>query len=207
MSVPFLVRLGKLTGDSKYFDDAALQVINFDKYLFDEDAGLYKHGWFQQTNEKSIAYWGRANGWIVWGTSEALLNIPKEHKDYAKMVEIFNAHLSGIIKYQSTEGMWHQVLNKPESFKETSCTAMYIIGILRGVENGWLPEVYKDNAVLAWNELKSKIAADGTVKDICRGTGIGFDLDFYYNRTRFDNDPRGLGAVMTAASEIIKLEK
>jgi rhamnogalacturonyl hydrolase YesR len=204
MSVPFLVRMGKLTGDSKYFDDAALQIMNFNNYLFDEEIGLYKHGWFEQTGERSIAFWGRANGWVVWAVTEALLNIPRKHKDYEKIVNLFKVHIDGLLNFQSDEGMWHQVINKPESFKETSCTAMYIIGILRGVENGWLPDKYKENAVRAWNELKSKIAEDGTVKDICRGTGIGFDLDFYYERARFDNDPRGLGAVLTAVSEIIK---
>ena len=207
MSVPFLVRLAKLENKNSYYEESALQVINFHNYLFDENTGLYKHGWFQKDNSKSIAFWGRANGWIIWATSEALLHIPETNNNYNKILEIFRKHINGIIKYQSVEGMWHQVLNKPESFKETSCTAMFIIGILRGVENGWLPAVYKDNALLAWEELKSRIMDDGTVKDICRGTGIGFDLEFYFNRNRFDNDPRGLGAVLTAAAEVMKLDQ
>jgi len=204
MSVPFLVRMGKLTGDQNYFDDCANQIINFNKYLFDEEMGLYKHGWFGKTASKSIAFWGRANGWIAWATSEALLHMPKDHKQFEKIKSIFKSHLRGLIKYQSKNGMWHQILNYPNSFKETSCTSMYIIGILRGVENGWLEETYTENALLAWNELKTKINKDGTVKDICRGTGIGYDLEFYYNRNRFDNDPRGLGAVLTAAMEVHK---
>lgn len=207
MSVPYLVRLGKLNNDERYFNDATLQIINFNKYLFNKNDGLYKHGWFGNTKEKSIAYWGRANGWIIWATSEALLHIPKTHKDYEKIENIFKEHLEGIIKYQSATGMWHQILDKPESFKETSCTAMFIIGILRGVENGWIEKKYKDNAMLAWNELKTKITKDGTVKDICRGTGIGYDLEFYFNRKRFDNDPRGLGAILTATAEMIKVEE
>lgn len=205
MSVPYLVRLGKLNNDEKYFDDAALQIINFNKYLFNKNRGLYKHGLFGNTKEKSIAYWGRANGWIVWATSEALLHIPKTHKDYKKIENIFKEHLEGIIKYQSKTGMWHQILDKPESFKETSCTAMFIIGILRGIDNGWIEKKYKDNAMMAWDELKTKITKDGTVKDICRGTGIGYDLEFYFNRKRFDNDPRGLGAILTATAEMIKV--
>lgn len=43
MSVPFLARLGELTGDTSYFDDAARQVINFNKYLFDEKKTLMHH--------------------------------------------------------------------------------------------------------------------------------------------------------------------
>jgi len=207
MSVPFLVRMGKLTRDKKYYDDAANQIINFNKYLFDEEACVYKHGWFSPTNEKSKIYWGRANGWIVWATSEALLYLPKDHKSYAEIKNIFKTHIEGLLKYQDKSGMWHQVLDKPESFKETSCTAMYILGIVRGVMNGWVDDSYKENAIRAWNELKTKISEDGTVKDICRGTGIGYDDDFYFNRKRFDNDPRGIGAVLTAAVEIVKISE
>ena len=205
MSVPYLVRMGKLTRDKNYYDDAARQVINFKKYLFNENIGLYKHGWFQESNKTSIAYWSRANGWVVWAHTEALLHIPKDHEDYEILVSIFKKHIQGLLKYQSETGMWHQILDNPDSFKETSSTAMFILGILRGVKNGWIPEQYKENALLAWNELKTRIDEDGTVKDICRGTGIGFDYDFYLNRQRFDNDPRGLGAVLTAISEIISI--
>jgi unsaturated rhamnogalacturonyl hydrolase len=206
MSVPFLVRMGKLTNDTKYYNDAAQQIINFNNYLFDDNVGLYKHAWFGPTNKKSEVYWGRANGWIVWATSEALMYLPKEHSAYAKIQSIYRKHIEGLVKYQDESGMWHQVLDKPESFKETSCTAMYILGIVRGVKNGWLDNKYIENALNAWNELKTKIDSDGTVKDICRGTGIGYDDEFYFNRKRFDNDPRGLGAVLTAATEIMKIE-
>ena len=73
MSVPFLVRLGKLTGDKKYFDDAAIQIINFNNYLSDSSNGLYNHCWYNESKKQSAVNWGRANGWIIWATSEALL--------------------------------------------------------------------------------------------------------------------------------------
>jgi unsaturated rhamnogalacturonyl hydrolase len=37
MSVSFLARMGELTGDRKYFDDAANQVFHFHKYLFNKE--------------------------------------------------------------------------------------------------------------------------------------------------------------------------
>ena len=79
MSVPFLVRMARTTGEQKYWDDAARQVINFRKYLLDPATGLYKHGWFSHTKEQSIAFWGRANGWVVWATAELLNWLPTTH--------------------------------------------------------------------------------------------------------------------------------
>src|SRR5205814_419930 len=43
MSVPYLARMGKLTGDKKYFDFAIQQVENFNKYIYDSTTGLYFH--------------------------------------------------------------------------------------------------------------------------------------------------------------------
>jgi rhamnogalacturonyl hydrolase YesR len=202
MSVPFLVRAAKLYNNPKLYGDAAKQVINFNKYLFDKEKQLYKHAWFDFSKEESVAYWGRANGWIIWATSDALSNLPQNHKNYNDVKKIFVKHLEGLVKFQNEDGMWHQVLDRKDSFEETSCTAMFIIGLARGIKNGWIKKSYDKNLMLAWNAFKSKISADGVVKDITRGTGIGNDLDFYFKRERFNNDPRGLGAVLTAAVEM-----
>lgn len=204
MSVPFLIRAARLYNNSKFYDDAAAQIINFNKYLYDKDKKLYKHAWFDFVKERSVAFWGRANGWLIWAISDALQIIPKNHKDYNRIKNIFKEHVEGLVKYQDVSGMWHQVLDRIDSFEETSCTAMFIIGLTRGIKNGWIKKSYEKNLMLAWNALKSKISEDGVVKDITRGTGIGNDLDFYFRRERFNNDPRGLGAVITAAVEMEK---
>ena len=207
MSVPLLVRAGVLYNDKKYFDKAAKQIVNFNKYLFDSKTGLYKHGWFSMTNEKSKVFWGRANGWVVWATSEALKFLPVDHPAYKEIGRIFKEHLEGIVKHQDESGMWHQILDDKTSFEETSCTAMFIVGLSRGILNGLIDKKYSGNALKAWQALQSKIDSTGIVKDICCGTGIGTTPEFYKTRDKFDNDPRGLGAVITAAIEINELEK
>lgn len=206
MAVPVLIRMGNITGDKKYFEEAVRQIISFNKKLFDEKKNLYKHGWFSKTGETSIAFWGRANGWIIWALSEALLHLPKNLKEYSEIMTIYKSLVDGLIKYQDKSGMWHQVLDHPESYEETSCTAMFVLGIARGVNNKWLNESYSDYAFKGWNALTKKIEPEGIVHGICRGTGIGENLEFYFNRPTFDNDPRGLGAVLTAGIEVSKLQ-
>lgn len=206
MSVPFLLRWAKITGDRKYYDDAAHQIVRFYHYLFDEEKGLMKHGWFSRTGETSVAFWGRANGWVVWAMSEALLHLPKDHSEFERIRSLFGKHIRGLAKYQDESGMWHQVLDHPNSYEETSCTAMYVAGMARGVLNNWIDDKYRDNALKGWRALQQVIAADGTVHGICRGTGIGDSFEFYYNRQTFDHDPRGLGAMLMAGVEISKLQ-
>lgn len=205
MSVPFLLRLGRITGEQLYFDDAARQIVNFTRLLFDKKKQLFYHGWFSQTERHSVAFWGRANGWVIWATSEALHYLPKNHPQYSKILGIYRKHIDGLAKVQGKNGMWHQVLDHPESYEETSCTAMFVLGIARGVREGWIEKKHKDNALKGWSALTQKIADDGTVHGICRGTEIGSDLDFYFNRATFDHDPRGLGAVILAGIEIASM--
>ncbi len=207
MSVPFLLEMGKLSGENKYFDDVVFQIRNFYTYLFKKEKGLVHHGWFNEWRENSTVFWGRANGWMIWATSEALEVLPKDYKGYDEILSLYKAHIKGLISYQDQSGMWHQVLDHPESYEETSCTAMYCLAIARGVRNGWLKQEIAIHSTRAWNALQKKISTSGTVAGICRGTGIGEDLEFYFTRQTFDQDPRGLGAVITAGIEMEKLQK
>lgn len=205
MSVPFLIRYAQITGESNYYDDAAKQILLFYEKLFSAQTQLYYHGWFSNDQTTSVAHWGRANGWVIWAITEALLYLPKEHNDYSKILDIYKNHVQGLIPFQNENGRWHQVIDKPESYEETSSTAMFTLAIARGVLNNWLGESYTQYAIKGWNGIADKIKDDGTVEGICRGTGIGFDLEFYFNRETPDNDPRGLGAVLTAGVEVSKL--
>jgi rhamnogalacturonyl hydrolase YesR len=207
MSVPLIVRYGALHDQKKYFDDAARQIINFNKYLLDRNTNLYEHAWFSRTKKCSDYFWGRANGWVVWATAEALKYLPKDHPSRKQIEEIFTNHLKGIVSCQEKNGMWHQILDDKSTFEESSCTAMFIIGISNAIMSGILDKGYSVNVLNAWNALQRNISGEGIVKDICCGTGIGTTAEFYKTRERPENDPRGLGSVITAALEVDKLEK
>ncbi|MCL2650023.1 MAG: glycoside hydrolase family 88 protein [Candidatus Azobacteroides sp.] len=205
MSVPFLVRYGSLTGDEHYFDEAAKQITNFDKYLYDAPTGLYYHGWNETKKEHAGFLWGRANGWIAWAISEALLNIPKNHPQYQTLLDIHRRQLETIVKYQDEDGMWHQLLNMPSSYKETSATAIFVMTIARAVREGWIDKKYADNALRGWNAIEKRIDSLGVVSGICSSTSILSDAESYMNQKTLPNDPRGMGAVFMSAVETNKL--
>jgi rhamnogalacturonyl hydrolase YesR len=202
MSGAFSLHMAEISGDPAWYDDVALQALNFKEYLFDDEAGLYKHGWFSPTNSQSEIFWCRANGWITWAMAEALARLPHDHPDYPMILRQFKTHIENLIALQHTGGLWHQVLDHPETYLETSGSAMYVLAIARGIRKGWLPESYRKNAVLGWKGISGKISANGIVSGICRGTPIGHTVQFYEDRDTFKNDPRGLGAVIQAGIEI-----
>ena len=207
MSVPFLLRMAELSGEEQYYDEATSQIISFTEKLYNEEKELFHHGWFSKTSSCSPVFWGRANGWVVWAIGEALSILPEEHPDYSRIKQIYQKHLNGLIQFQDESGMWHQVLDHPESFAETSSTAMFTLGLARGIREGWLSRDLTDNALLAWQGLQKYISEEGVVSSICKGTGIGKTLEFYFTRPTYPNDPRGLGAVIYAGMEIKKLNE
>lgn len=206
MSVPALAQMGALTGERRYFDDAVRQVRQFSERMFVKEQGLYRHGWVEGMDPHPAFFWGRANGWAIVATVELLEVLPADHPGRAALIEQLRAHVAGLAKVQSGTGLWHQLLDRPDSYLETSATAMYAFAIARGINRGWLDRrVYSPVAVLAWNAVTTKVNAAGEVEDVCVGTGMGFDPAFYYYRPRHVRAAHGYGPVLLAGAEIIAL--
>ena len=207
MSVPFLSRMGELTGDPKYFEDAVTQVLNFNKYLWDEDKGLYYHCYYSDLNRNGVAHWGRCNGWVMMANVQLLDRLPADHPKREEILRNLEKHILGIAKYQNGKGLWHQLLDMNDSYQESSCTSMFVYTIAHAVNEGWIDKRYATIALAGWEGLKNNmITSDGQLKNVCIGTGIQDDLVFYYNRPSRLNELHGLGAVIEAGIEIMRLK-
>jgi unsaturated rhamnogalacturonyl hydrolase len=205
MGLSFLARMGELTGDSRYFDDAAKQVINFHKYLFDEQKGLMRHCWYSDVNRPGVAFWGRANGWAMVAQIDLLDRLPQNHPQRDTLLALLQRHLLGIAQYQSGEGLWHQLLDKMDSYLETSCSAMFTYAVARAVNKGYLEPRYASIAQRGWEGVMSKIRSDGQVEGVCTGTVVSDDLVYYYQRPTPLNDVHGIGTILLAGAEVLQL--
>jgi unsaturated rhamnogalacturonyl hydrolase len=204
MSVPFLARMGKLTGDTKYFDFAIKQVEQFNKYIYDPTTGLYFHTFYTDENMNGVARWGRCNGWVALAQVELLNNLPANHPKRSELIKLLERQIVGFSRYQDTSGMWHQLLDKPESYLESSVTAMYVYAVAKAVNEGWINKRFITIAQRGWDALAKKITANGQIPDICIGTSVEEDISYYFNRPRETNDTHGLGAFLMAGAEMIK---
>jgi unsaturated rhamnogalacturonyl hydrolase len=207
MSVPLLARMGKITGDTKYFDDAITQVENFNKYLFDESTGLYIHCYYTDVNKQGVAHWGRCNGWLAIAQVELLSALPANHPKRKHLVDLLLRQIVGFSRYQDTSGLWNQLLDKKDSYLETSATAMFTYTVAKAVNEGWIPKTYINIAKEGWKGVASKIDQKGQIIDVCIGTGTSEALSFYYKRAVPLNDVHGHGPVLLAGSEMVKFNK
>jgi rhamnogalacturonyl hydrolase YesR len=208
MSVPALAQMGALTGERKYFDDAVKQILQFSARMFVPEKGLYRHGWVQDMEPHPAFHWARANGWAVVAMAELLEVLPPDHPGRAAVLEQYRAHVRGLAAYQDGAGLWHQLVDRPDTYLETSASAMYVYAIAHGINRGWLDgKAYDPMVSLGWNAVAQKINATGQVEGTCVGTGMGFDPAFYYFRPVNVLAAHGYGPVLLAGAEMIALRK
>jgi unsaturated rhamnogalacturonyl hydrolase len=208
MSVPALAQVGRLTGEGRYFDDAVKQVTQFAERMFVREKGLFMHGWVQGMSVHPAFHWARANGWALMSMVELLDVLPQDHPGRPAVLDLLQRHVQGLAARQSGTGFWHQLLDRDDSYFETSATAIYAYCIARAIDNGWVdPVAYGPTALLAWNAVTTKVNAQGQVEGTCVGTGMGFDPAFYFHRPRSAFAAHGYGPVILAGGELIRLLK
>jgi rhamnogalacturonyl hydrolase YesR len=187
----------RATGRKEYIERAALEIDAYLKKL-QQPNGLFYHG------EAFPFFWGRGNGWVAAGLAELLTVLPKTNSHYKSILEGYQKMMKTLLFLQDEDGMWHQLVDHPESYKETSCTAMFGYAITVGYKKGLLPEeVFKTASDKAWEGLVTYINEDGKLRDVCVGTGQTNDLNFYLTRPRSTGDLHGQAPVLWFAYSLL----
>jgi rhamnogalacturonyl hydrolase YesR len=208
MGVPALAQMGKLTGNKKFYDEAVKQIIQYSKRMFNKNLGIFMHGWVESMETHPEFHWGRANGWAILTLTEVLDILPKDHKGRAEVLALYKAHAKGLASYQTGTGFWHQLLDKNDTYLETSSTAIYTYCIAKGINEGWLDAAtYGPMALLGWNAVATKVNEKGQVEGVCVGTRMSFEPAFYYYRPVNVYAAHGYGPAIFAGAEIIHLIK
>lgn len=198
MGGPLLARAGALTGDGRYFDQC-LRHVRFMQQLCLRQDGLYRH------SPLNKGAWGRGNGFPALGLAIILDNIPGKHPHRPEFVAMAQEHLGALAPYQDADGLWHNLVDRPESYAEFTATAMIGICIATGLRQGWLKESEWERPLQqAWQAIKGRIDAEGlTFTNVCTGTGKQKNLeDYYFRDAILGRDDRGAAMACLLAMEM-----
>jgi len=200
MATPLVVEAGKLTGDRKYFDLAARHFAFMERLDLRPD-GIYRH------SPLTDAAWGRGNAFPALGLALSLTGFPKDHPGYPRLLLAYQQLMASVAKFQDDDGMWHEVIDEPGSYPETSATSMIATAILRGIRNGWLDKnAYQPRVDRAWRAIETRVAPGGVLIDVCESTNKQKTLEDYLHRAAsLDKDPRGGAMAMLFATEMAGL--
>ncbi len=120
---PFLARLALATGEDRYFDQAADELLGYARTLQDESSGLLRHG-HEHYAGRNGAYWARGNGWALMGLVETLALLPLSHPSVPELRDRLAALVEALAAHQDESGLFHTVLTDPGAYLETTLAAM-----------------------------------------------------------------------------------
>lgn len=192
------VQAFRATGDRKYIDRAAIEMSTYLDKL-QQPNGLFYHA------PDVPFYWGRGDGWVAAGMAELLSSLPKDHSQRFRIMNGYTKMMKALLAYQDKDGMWHQLIDHPESYPETSSTGMFTFAMITGVKNGWLDEkTYGKAARKGWLGLVSYLEPNGAIRNVCRGTNKENDLQYYLDRERITGDLHGQAPILWSASAMLR---
>ena len=125
------------------------------------------------------------------------------------MISANREHLLAMIDHQDEMGMWHQIVDRPESYREFTVTCMTTFAIVRGLRNGWLNrQTFEPFVQRAWESIKCRIGPGGKLVDVCAGTGKQKTRRAYYDRPAIlGRDDRGGAMALMISTELAFAER
>ena len=188
----------RATGDQKYINRAAKEMVLYIKTIQLEN-GLFYH------SPEARYSWARGNGWMAVGMAEIIRNLPKDNPDKEQIMAGYKKMMAALLKFQESDGMWKQIIDDPEAWKETSGTAMFTYAMVTGVKNGWLDkETYGAAARKGWLALITYINQDDELTEVCEGTNIKNDRNHYLQRKRIVGDLHGQAPLIWCATALLR---
>ncbi len=231
MIQPFYTRYQTKYGGKDYHDIIS-QYKNARKYIYDEKAKLYHHGW--DSSKKmfwadpvtgcSKEYWLRALGWFMVSLIDVYGYMSEEmYDEYHTIKELFKEIVDDVLAYQDNESkMFWQVVDQPGrkgNYLETSGSSMIAYAILKGVRLEALPKRYQKIGMEIFEGISKKYLTDNNgdlnLGGICLVAGLGPEKDlrrdgtfeYYISEPIVENDAKGTGPLIMAYTEMIKLNK
>ena len=162
MAPPFLAVAG-------HPDEAVRQVEGYRETLRSPEKGAYFHIWDEarQRFERKLL-WGVGNGWAAAGMARVIRALPEAMRgDKERIAGHVRELLDACLKFQRTDGLFHDVLDDPSTFVETNAAQMFAYTIYRGVKAGWLAPSYLAPADRMRKAAHAKVDAFGLVQGVC----------------------------------------
>jgi unsaturated rhamnogalacturonyl hydrolase len=162
MAPPFLAAAG-------HHEEAVRQLDGMGQRLWNAERRLYSHRWHEGRQEFVTAKaWGVGNGWAMAGLARVVDAVPERlAPDRERLARRAKETLDGCLAHLRPDGLFHNVIDDPDTFVETNLSQMAAYTVFRGVRSGWLPRSYLPRALEMREAAHGKVDARGYVQGVC----------------------------------------
>lgn len=218
MGAPIFAKLGRLTGEQKYFDKMwAMYAYTRNEHggngMFNPKDGLW---WRDQDFDPPYkepngedCYWSRGNGWVYVALTRIMDEIPADEKHRADYLADFLTMSEALKKCQREDGFWNVSLHDPDHFggKELTGTSLFVCGMAWGINQGLLDRAeYLPIVEKAWNAMVKDAVHKNGFLGYVQGTGKEpKDGQPVTHDSVPDFEDFGTGCFLLAGSEVYKL--
>jgi unsaturated rhamnogalacturonyl hydrolase len=198
---PFLALLGHQTNDPARLELAAELLLSNARVLQDEASGLFSHGFDDATGKPNRVHWGRGQGWALLGLVDTLHLLPEGSAGYAEICERLSALVAGLDRWEQEPGRWSTVVDRPETYRESSVSAFAALGVQRAMRWGLLDQDHAGMVQRAWDATLVQVAPTGELTGVSDATPVGADAA-HYDARPLGSYPWGQGPALLAAIEM-----
>ncbi len=202
MTCPVYTRLAPINGDTNLVLEAARLLDLCARRCQNPTNGLFWHVYDHNRGATIGPLWARGNGWVALSYMEVLPLLDRNSATFRKLFADFEPFARSILVTRDpATGLWHTILDHPDTYLETSASAMFLCAFLRANRAGLL---HVPNSTLAqtWTALAAKVDLHGRVFDVSGGTDARTDLTRYTNKVR-GTYTWGTGAFLLTAAELL----
>ncbi len=198
---PFLAALAQATGEPRYFDQAAAELLGYARTLQADD-GLLFHG-FERDCGRNGERWARGNGWALMGLVDTLAMLPHTHPAAPELRRRTLALADALASTQHPSGLWHTVVDDPGTYLESTLAAMAAYALHEGLRSGLLDASrHAEMERRARAAMHAQLGADGVLARVSDATPVGARA--VYATRPFGIFPWGQGPLLLALCQEVR---
>lgn len=204
---PYLLYSGLKYKKPEWVDAAVFETLELFKILKDPNGLIHQARGFRGYKVISEDNWSRGNGWGAYALAMMVRDLPNNHPRKKEINTLAKNFFSALLKYQNSEGLWHQEMSDATSYVETSGSGLMLYAIGIGLEMKVIDPSNLSQFKKGLSGYLSYIAEDGSVSHTCQGClspGLGLKQD-YKNRSWIYNDHHAFGPVVLAFAQAAKM--
>ena len=220
MAQPFQTAYARAAGQPEIFADTVRQFLAVESNLKAE-TGLYHHGWDESHAERwadpvtgcSPCVWSRAMGWWVMALAD-VCEVAEGFDGREDIARLLTGSLDALRRVRKPDGLWYQVADQGDragNYEEVSASLMIAYALMKATRLGVTGPDAASEGLAALRLICDRFVTPSALEGICGVAGLGNmpyrdgSYAYYLSEKITPNDPKGVGALMMALSEGLRL--